>query len=101
MSYLVSVIKKYGKSVQIGDDTIKAMIQPLRRRNIFYNKTRIPLDNLNGYMLYIGYPNYPLSEKQTINVGGKEYTVIVTEPYMNKDVCCYIWAILKEKSLCR
>lgn len=100
MSYLVSAIKKYGKSVQIGDDTIKAMIQPLRRRNIFYNKNKIPLDSLNGCMLYVGYPNYPISEKQTINVGGKEYTVIVTEPYMNKDVCCYIWAILKEKSLC-
>lgn len=101
MSYLVSVIKKYGKSVQIGDNNIKAMIQPLRRRHIIYTKNKIPLDNLNDCMLYIGYPNYPISEKQTINFDGKEYTVVVTEPYMNKDVCRYIWAILKEKSLCQ
>lgn len=98
MSYLVSAIKKYGKSVQIGDNSIKAFIQPIRRRHNIYINTKIPLGNLNGCMLYVGYPDYPISEKQTINVDGKEYTVVVTEPFMLKDVCCYIWAILKEKN---
>ena len=94
-------IHKYGSIVTIAENEdvreTRAFIEPLRLRSRVlvgdeYLETGV---SRRGRYLYIGPPEYTLSEKHSIVIyNGQSYRVTRSEVYYIESKAAYVWAVL-------
>ena len=96
---IIQSIERYGDSIQIitDDETIntKAFVEELRYRDKVYIGGEYHKISKKEKYLYVGNPNYKLTEGKTIiKHRDNSYLVKSAEYYFVNDEVMYIWGIL-------